>query len=200
MNLDQDQHLIERTLKGDMQAFTVLVDRYKYMVYTLAMRMVKNREEAEEISQDTFLRVYNALGNFKGGSKLSTWVYKIAYFRSLDYIKKQGRTPILTAIEGAVENTFFEQDGILDKLEQNEKKGVIKEALNALPGNDGVLLTLHYFEELSLQEIAEILEISANNVKVKLFRARKRLQHILANTLEPEIVNSYAKRASAKIR
>ncbi|MCP4975411.1 MAG: RNA polymerase sigma factor [Maribacter sp.] len=194
MNLDQDQPYIERTLKGDMQAFKVLVDRYKYMVYTLAMRMVKNREEAEEIAQDTFLKVYNALGSFKGGSKFSTWVYKIAYYRSLDYIKKLGRTPNLSTIEGLAENSVVEQEGILDKLEQIEKKEVIKEALQLLPGNDGVLITLHYFEELSLQEISEILEISANNVKVKLFRARKRLYHILMNKLEPEIISNYARR------
>ncbi len=194
MNLEQDQPYIERTLKGDMKAFTVLVDRYKYMVYTLAMRMVKNREEAEEIAQDTFLKVYNALGSFKGGSKFSTWVYKIAYYRSLDYIKKLGRTPSLSTIKGLVENSIVEEDGIIEKLEQIEKKGVIKEAVQLLPGDDGIVITLHYFEELSLQEISEIMEISANNVKVKLFRARKRLHQILVNKLEPEIISGYARR------
>ncbi len=194
MNLDQDQPYIERTLKGDMKAFTMLVDRYKYMVYTLAMRMVKNKEEAEEIAQDTFLKVYNALGSFKGDSKFSTWVYKITYYRSLDYIKKLGRTPSLSTIEGLVENSIVEEDDIIDKLEQIEKKGVIKEAVQLLPGDDGILITLHYFEELSLQEISGIMEISANNVKVKLFRARKRLHHILMNKLEPEIISGYARR------
>ncbi len=194
MNLDQDQPYIERTLKGDMKAFTMLVDRYKYMVYTLAMRMVKNKEEAEEIAQDTFLKVYNALGSFKGDSKFSTWVYKITYYRSLDYIKKLGRTPSLSTIEGLVENSIVEEDDIIDKLEQIEKKGVIKEAVQLLPGDDGILITLHYFEELSLQEISEIMEISANNVKVKLFRARKRLHQILVNKLEPEIISGYARR------
>ena len=177
-----------------MKAFTVLVDRYKYMVYTLAMRMVKNREEAEEIAQDTFLKVYKALGSFKGGSKFSTWVYKIAYYRSLDYIKKIGRSPNLSPIEGLIENSIDEEDGITNQLEQIEKKGAIKEALQLLPGDDGILITLHYFEELSLQEISEIMEINANNVKVKLFRARKRLHHILINKLEPEIISSYARR------
>ena len=194
MNLEQDQPYIKRTLKGDMKAFTVLVDRYKYMVYTLAMRMVKNREEAEEIAQDTFLKVYNALGSFKGGSKFSTWVYKIAYYRSLDYIKKIGRTPILSPIEGSVENSIVEEEGIMNQLEQIEKKATIKEALQLLPGDDGILITLHYYEELSLNEISEIMEISANNVKVKLFRARKRLYDILMNKLEPEIISGYARR------
>ncbi|NNK19254.1 MAG: sigma-70 family RNA polymerase sigma factor [Maribacter sp.] len=194
MNLEQDQPYIDRALKGDMNAFAFLIDRYKHMVFTLAMRMVKNREEAEEISQDTFLKVYNALDSFKGGAKFSTWVYKIAYYRSLDYIKKLGRTPKLSPIEGLVENSIVEEKGILDKLEQIEKKGIIKEALQFLPGDDGILITLHYFEELSLQEISEIMEINVNNVKVKLFRARKRLHQILINKLEPEIISSYARR------
>lgn len=194
MNLEKDQPYIERTLKGDMNAFTILVDRYKYMVFTLAMRMVKNREEAEEISQDTFLKVYNALEGFKGGSKFSTWVYKITYYRSLDYIKKIGRTPNLSPIEGLVENSVIEERDVIDQLEQKEKKGTIKEALRLLPGDDGILITLHYFEELSLNEISVIMGISANNAKVKLYRARKRLHDILLKKLEPEIISGYARR------
>ncbi|EAQ99847.1 RNA polymerase sigma factor [Maribacter sp. HTCC2170] len=194
MNLEQDQPYIERALKGDMNAFAKLVDRYKFMVFTLAMRMVKNREEAEEISQDTFLKVYNALGTFKGDSKFSTWVYKIAYYRSLDYIKKIGRTPNLSPIEGFVENSVVDGRDVIDQLEQNEKRGAIKEALQLLPGDDGILITLHYFEELSLNEISVIMGIKVNNVKVKLFRARKRLHHILLSKLEPEIISSYARR------
>ena len=126
MNLDQDQPYIKRTLKGDMKAFTVLVDRYKYMVYTLAMRMVKNREDAKEIAQDNFLKVYNPLGSFKECYKLSTCMYKIHNYSILDYIKKIVRTPNLSPIEGLVENSLVEHDGIFEKFEQIEKKGVIK--------------------------------------------------------------------------
>jgi len=194
MSLEQDQPYINRTLKGDMNAYTILVDRYKHMVFTLAMRMVKNREEAEEIAQDTFLKVYNALGKFKGESKFSTWVYKIAYYRSLDYIKKIGRTPNLSPIEGFVENSLADDSNVMVQLEQNERKMAIKEALQVMTGDDGMLITLHYFEELTLQEISEIMGINTNNVKVKLFRARKRLQQILLTSLEPEIISGYAKR------
>ncbi len=194
MSLEQDQPYIDRTLKGDMGAFTVLVDRYKYMVYTLAMRMVKNKEEAEEIAQDTFLKVHKGLGNFKGDSKFSTWIYKVAYYCCLDYIKKLSRKPVTTNMEGFLENAGPIGDDLVVQLERDERKTLIKDALDQLPGDDGILITLHYYEELSLNEIADIMNIAANNVKVKLFRARKRLEQILTNTLEPEIIGNYGKK------
>ncbi len=194
MSLEQDQPYINSILKGDMGAFGVLVERYEHMVFTLAMRMVKNREEAEEIAQDTFLKVYKGLEGFKGGSKFSTWVYKIAYYRSLDYIKKLRKHPETSLIEGYLEHDMEVDDHFVDRLEKNEKKIVIKDALKKLSGDDGIVLTLHYFEELSLNEIAVIMNISVNNVKVKLFRARKRLKQVLLNVLEPEIIQSYARK------
>lgn len=194
MSLEHDQPYIDRTLKGDMTAFTVLVDRYKYMVYTLAMRMVKNQEEAEEIAQDTFLKVYKGLGGFRGGSKFSTWVYKIAYYRSLDYIKRLDKHSDVSLIEGYLEHDMEVDDHFMDRLEKNEKKNAIKEALKLLSSDDSVVITLHYFEELSLNEISSIMNLSANNVKVKLFRARKRLKQVLINVLEPEIIENYEKK------
>ena len=193
MSLEQDQPLINRTLNGDMGAFTVLVDRYKYMVFTLAMRMVKNREEAEEIAQDVFLKAYNGLKGFKGGAKFSTWVYKIAYYRSLDYIKKTGRSIETVSIDALYDKYLGEEENVVSRLEQSEQSETIKDALRLLPGDDGVLITLHYYEELTIREITGIMGINENNVKVKLFRARKRLMHLLINTLEPEIVRNYGK-------
>lgn len=88
MAIIDDQHYINLVLKGDTNAFAVLVDRYKDLVYTLSLRMIKNREEAEELSQDTFIKVYRSLGKFKGESKFSTWLYKVAYNTCLDRLKK----------------------------------------------------------------------------------------------------------------
>ena len=91
MKTDQDQHYIEKVKNGDTKAFAFLVNQYKNMVYTLAFRMLKNKEEAEEISQDVFLKVYNRLSTFNGNSKFSSWLYRITYNKSLDYIKKHKR-------------------------------------------------------------------------------------------------------------
>ncbi|MEX0290363.1 MAG: RNA polymerase sigma factor, partial [Flavobacteriaceae bacterium] len=99
MSHNQDQHYIDRALSGDTRAFEVLIENYKHMVFTLALKMVKNREDAEEVAQDAFIKAYSALSTFKGDSKFSTWLYKIVYYRSLDYLKKNKRQLQTTAID-----------------------------------------------------------------------------------------------------
>ena len=92
MPIVDDQHYINLVCKGDANAFAALVDRYKDMVYTLSLRMTGSREEAEELSQDTFIKVYRSLAKFRGESRFSTWLYKVAYNTCLDHLKKIKRT------------------------------------------------------------------------------------------------------------
>lgn len=190
----EDQQIIDATINGDSRAFSVLVDRYKHMVFTLAMKLLKNTEEAEEVSQDVFIKVYHALKTFKGDSKFSTWIYKIAYYRSLDYLKKQKRSFKTSSINTETEYHLPSLESTWSGLEAKERKAAIKGAIDALPEDDAVVITLHYFEELSLKEIAQIMGIEANTVKVRLFRSRKRLAHLLQNKLEPEILGNYGRK------
>ncbi|WP_369409860.1 RNA polymerase sigma factor [Wocania arenilitoris] len=83
-----NQYYINLVIDGDTNAFSLLVDRYKDLIFTLSLRMMKNREEAEEVSQDTFIKIYKSLHKFKGDSKFSTWIYKVAYNTCLDRLKK----------------------------------------------------------------------------------------------------------------
>lgn len=186
-----DQPLIDAILAGDAQSFSVLVDRYKNLVFTLALRMLKHREEAEEVSQDTFIKVFRSLNRFKGDSKLSTWIYKVAYHTCLDRLKKHKREQQVVAIDKFTEHQVKTIDNALDRMEKEERKQAIQDCLQLLPSNDSALLTLFYFEELSLDEIAKIMDLTANNVKVKLFRSRKKLTGILRDRLEPEIIEYY---------
>lgn len=193
MSQNQDQYYIDKVINDDTQAFSVLVDRYKHMVFTLAMKILKNREEAEEVSQDVFIKVYQALHTFKGDSKFSTWLYKIAYYRSLDYLKKQGRSVNANSVDISTVYDLAAVENTLDGLEANERKITIKNAIAELPEDDAVIITLHYFEELSLKEISEVMSIATNTAKVRLFRSRKRLADILQNRLEPEILRNYGR-------
>jgi len=186
-----DQVYINKILDGDTNAFTVLVDRYKDLVFTLALRMVKNREEAEEVSQDTFIKVYNSLNRFKGDSKFSTWIYRVAYNTCLDRLKKNKRQEYTVAIDEYTEHQVKTLENALDALEEQEKQLAIKKCLEMLPSEDSFILTLYYFEELSLDEISKITGLKPNNVKVKLFRSRKKLATILKQQLEPDIIESY---------
>ncbi len=186
-----DQVYINNILDGDTNAFTVLVDRYKDLVFTLALRMVKNREEAEEVSQDTFIKIYKSLNRFKGDSKFSTWIYRVAYNTCLDRLKKNKRQEYTVAIDEYTEHQVKTLENALDALEEQEKQLAIKKCLEMLPSEDSFILTLYYFEELSLDEISKITGLKPNNVKVKLFRSRIKLATILKQQLEPEIIESY---------
>ena len=187
-----DQVYINRILDGDTNAFAVLVDRYKDLVYTLAMRMMKNREEAEEVAQDAFIKTYKSLDKFKGESKFSTWIYRVAYNTCLDRLKKNKRTQNTVTIDEYTEHQVKTIDNALDKIEASEKKEAIQQCIELLPSDDSFLLTLYYFEELSLEEIGKIVGLKPNNVKVKLFRSRKKLATILKERLDNEIIESYA--------
>ena len=191
MTTNNDQKIINQILEGDTNAFSVLVDNYKDLVFTLAMRMVKNREEAEEVSQDTFIKVYKSLNKFKGNSKFSTWIYRVAYNTCLDRLKKIKREYNVVAIDEFTEHQVKTLDNALNQMEEQEHKQKIQECLQLLPSDDSFLLTLYYFEDQSLEEISKVVGITANNVKVKLFRSRKKLTSILKDQLEPEIIESY---------
>ncbi len=191
MSAISDQHYIDKILQGETNTFAVLVDRYKDMIFTLAIKMVKNREEAEEVAQDTFIKIYSSLNKFKGDSKFSTWIYKIAYNTCLDRLKKNKKEDLNISIDEFSAHLIKTMDNALSALEDKERKQTIQNCLNLLPGDENFLLTLFYFEDQSLDEIGKIMNINANNVKVKLFRSRQKLAVILKKQLEPEIVACY---------
>ncbi|WP_046745307.1 RNA polymerase sigma factor [Kordia zhangzhouensis] len=189
-----DLDYIEQIQAGNVHAYAMLVSRYKNMVFTLAFRLIKNKEDAEEVAQDSFIKAYRALGSFKGSSKFSTWLYRIVYNTSLDYLKKRTRVVLSTHIDEVNEADIGKMQDAMSYLEAEEKKQTIEKALAKLPEDERVLLTLFYFEELSLKEVAEIVGVSYENVKIKLHRSRKKLYHILKNVVEPIYLNHGSKR------
>ena len=191
MTANDDIHYINLIIEGDINAFNILVDRYKDLVFSLALKMVKNREEAEEVAQDAFIKVFKSLSQFKGDSKFSTWIYKVTYNTCLDRLKKQKREQQVVSIDEFNTNQIKSIDNALDKMENEEREKAIQDCIQLLPADDAFLLTLFYFDEQSLEEIAKVIGLTANNVKVKLFRSRKKLTSILKETLEPEIIEYY---------
>jgi RNA polymerase sigma-70 factor (ECF subfamily) len=193
MDKINDQHYITLVIDGDTNAFAALVDRYKDMVFTLSLKMLQNREEAEEAAQDTFIKVYKSLAKFKGESKFSTWIYQITYNNCLDRLRKQKRSRNVVELDEFTEHEVRSLANVLHTIEETERKELIKKSLNLLAAEENFLLTLYYFNEASLKEISAIMGINENNVKIKLFRSRKKLATILKNKLEPEIINQYEK-------
>ncbi|REH52485.1 RNA polymerase sigma-70 factor (ECF subfamily) [Tenacibaculum gallaicum] len=164
------------------------------MVFSLALKMVKSREEAEEISQDTFIKAYKNLSKFKGESKFSTWLYKITYRTCLDSFKKNKEKYNTDTIDEITINRIKSTDSILEGIERKERAEVINKCLLSLPEEERSILWMFYFEELSLKEIVEVTDFSEANVKVKLHRARKSLLSIVEKNVEPELINHYGRK------
>lgn len=187
----EDQHYIQLLQKGNHNYYAVLVDRYKDMVYTLALKMLQNKEEAEEVAQDTFLKAFQAIANFKGDSKFSTWLYRITYNTCLDKLKKLKKEKTTTYIEDFSEHQVKAIESIIDTLAETERNKAIQDCLDTLPAEDSFLITLYYFDGKSVEEIAKVMQITTDNVKIKLYRTRKKLAAIFQQKLAPEIVNYY---------
>ena len=191
MAINNDDYYIKKILEGDSNSFGVIVERYQNMVFALALKMLKHREESEEVSQDTFIKVYKSLSKFNGESKFSTWIYRIAYNTCLDRIKKNSKYNNDVEINDVTSNEIFQAENIFDSLENKERSIIIKECMDKLPEDERVIMHLFYFEELSLKEIVDIVSLNEGNVKVKLFRGRKKLFSIFKESVEPEIYSSY---------
>lgn len=193
MTETEDLHIISQIKAGNSKAFSVLVDRYKNLVFTLALKMLENREEAEEVAQDVFIKVFNYIGTFNGDSKISTWIYKITYNTCLDYIKKLKKARHQVSINEITVNQLGSVDALFDQLDKEDRKTVVAECLQQLSPDENFLMVLFYFEEKSLLEISKIVHLKVNHLKVKLFRIRKKLASLLKDKLEPETVNYYEK-------
>lgn len=196
MENNNDDYYIEKTLAGDTQSFGILVEKYQTMVYSLALKMLKHREEAEEVAQDTFIKAYKSLAKFSGKSKFSTWLYRITYNTCLDRIKSNTKYNNNVEIDSISSTELSSVESIFEGIERQERSGIIQKCMNQLPDDERVILHLFYFEEQSLKEIKEVLSISESNIKVKLFRARKKLFTIFKNSVEHEIYSDYERQAN----
>jgi len=190
---NNDQTYIDKIIKGDASAFAVLVDRYKDLVYGLCIKMLRHTENAEEAAQDSFIKMYKSIAHFKGDAKFSTWLYKITYRTCLDQLRKQKREHITYGIEEVSERHLLSLDESLDHMERCEQNDKIATCISKLGPEDSFLVTLYYYKELRLDEIAEIVGLTVNNVKVKLFRCRKKLAKIMVTHIEPSTLEEYGK-------
>ncbi|SEL81323.1 RNA polymerase, sigma subunit, ECF family [Aquimarina amphilecti] len=190
MNHQSDQYYIKQVLEGDANAFSTLVERYQNLVYTVIYRMVRNKEEAEEVAQDTFIKAYRSLSNYRGEAKFSTWLYTIAYRKSLDAIKTKKRFVATELIEEISEGEVTNVNDALSYLQDKERKQIISDSILKLPEEEAAIITLYYFEEKSVKEIKDIIGLTEDNIKIKLYRSRKKLYSILKYHVSPEINTS----------
>ncbi len=185
---NNDNELISKVLRGDQQAYAGLVERYQAYVFTLALRMVKNREEAEELSQDVFIKAYKYLADFRGESRFSTWLYTIVHNTCLSFLRK--KKPDTRSLDE--EHNFNLADNRetsfrADLVEQKSRQAMVNQAISQLGADDAGIITLFYKSEQSLEEIARILGIEINTAKVRLHRARQRLKEVMETRFTEEV-------------
>jgi RNA polymerase sigma factor (sigma-70 family) len=183
-----DTEIISHVLKGDQQVFAELVSRYQNYVFTLVMRFTENREDAEEVSQDVFVKAYRSLADFRGDSKFSTWLYTIARTSSITFLrKKKLETVSIDNEKTAVQLENRESSFSANVIEQKSRIKMVNEAIQLLSADDAQIITLFYKAEQSLEEMGKILGMEPNTVKVKLHRARVRLKEKMEKHFSNEI-------------
>jgi RNA polymerase sigma factor (sigma-70 family) len=180
MMQNNDTQLISRILDGDVSGYAVLVDRYKDMAFTIAFRILGKREDCEEVIQDAFVKAFRNLSSFRQKAKFSTWLYRIVYNTAISRKRLKGfgfqSIEELPHVESGIEPD--------DDPEQDQGK-MLERAMKKLPEEERTILTLFYLEESSVEEIHDITGLSKANVKIKLFRARKKLQEMVR---EPSLI------------
>ena len=177
-----EEKLIKKTAKGDRDAFAELVELYKDKVYQVSYRMLGNAQEAEDVAQETFLRVYANIGNYDPSYKFSTWIYRIATNLCIDHLRKRKQ---VYSLDRELEGTdgLDWHDRLADQgpnpeesLLTGELQGQVQEAIESLTPKYRSIITLRYIEDLSLNEISEVLKLPVSTIKTRIHRGREALR------------------------
>jgi RNA polymerase sigma factor (sigma-70 family) len=188
MDYKGDPYYIEQILAGNSIAFSHIVDRHKDKAYNLALRICGNNEEAEEIAQDSFLKAYRSLRSFKMKSSFATWLYRIVYNTTISHvrIKKKG---VLSLEDFPADATdFIGSNTSEEEAEREYRNSLVNFALQKINEDERGLISLYYYEEMSTDEISEVTGISKSNIKVKLFRARQKMQEIIEKVEKKKLI------------
>lgn len=184
--MDRDAHILAQLREGDEGTFEALVRANQSKVFNVCLSLLKNEQDAEDVAQEVFVEVLYKAGEFRGESKISTWLYRISVNKSLEELRRRRRkkrwAPI-TSLWGADGEELnspkdFEHPGVL--LENQERAKVLFQHIEALPDSQKVAFTLNKVEGLSYEEVAAIMQVTLSSVESLLFRAKKNLQKTLA--------------------
>jgi RNA polymerase sigma factor (sigma-70 family) len=184
---EPEDKILDKILQGDPTACRFIIDKYKIFAFNIALKITGNREDAEEVTQDSFLKAFKSLSGFNRTSKFSTWFYRITFNMAVSRTRKKKVFFQDIYYENSSEVKTDIAEFPADNLEKTEVKKILEIAMNHLNHDDNLLLTLYYMQELTMAEVAEITGLEENNAKVKIHRARKKLYQHLQNMLKGEI-------------
>jgi RNA polymerase sigma-70 factor (ECF subfamily) len=173
---DNDNELIDAALEEQEGSFDRLIEKYKDYAFNLAMMVLGDRQLAEEVVQDSFVKAFKSLSGFRRTARFSTWLYRIVYTTSLDAVKNERKRIRFSGLDEVKSAGHFWSDSSIDA---DYIRAELSIAIKALPRESAMIITLFYLNEQSIDEISKVLKMNTNRVKVKLYRARKKLQESL---------------------
>lgn len=178
--------IIEMVRQGNTNAFSYLVNQYQDVVFSIALKILKNRDDAEEMAQESFIKAYRSLSSFQGKAKFSTWLYSITYNTCISHARKK-KVPY-TQID-SLPVSYEESDDSFGDFPEENRARYLEMALKQLPEEDYTLIVLYYYEDQSIDDICQITGLTESNAKVRLFRARKKLHAAMMELMGKEIIS-----------
>ncbi len=188
MDYKGDLYYLDQVLDGNTISYSHVVDRHKERVFNLALRICGNREEAEEIAQDAFLKAFRSLRDLRRKSSFTTWLYRIVYNTSISHLRSRKNVTI-SLEEFPVERIDFEfsfRDP--SEAEAEYRNALVNFAMQRITDEERGLITLYYYEEMNFEEISDLTGISKPNIRVKLFRARQKMLVIIENAEKKKLI------------
>lgn len=190
MTADEDRQLVARVQKGDKRAFDLLVLKYQSRILALVVRFVQDSHEAQDVTQEAFVKAYRALGNFRGDSAFYTWLYRIAINTAKNYLVSRNRRPPASGVD-AQDAEFFEGEHALKNIDSPERlllrdeiDKTVQDSIGKLPEDLRIALTLREYEGLSYEDIAAVMQCPVGTVRSRIFRAREAVDKALQPLLE----------------
>ncbi len=186
MEIHDEEYYIHRVQEGDKEAFNWLVDTHKDMVYTVCLRMLTSETDAAEAAQDVFVKAFRSMVSFHRKSKFSTWLYRIAYNHCISVIRR--KVKVIDLVDEVPEGEVSEADlNGLERLSREERSRYLQLAIDSLAKTDAMIVTLFYYDELSLDEIANVTGLSGGNIRIRLHRSRKKMYQVISEHLKIEL-------------
>ena len=189
MEKKTDEYYIKEILKGDSGMFSPLVQKYSHLAFSLSMKLLNQREDAEEVAQDSFVKAYNSLGSFHSNSTFKTWLFRIVYNTSISKLRTRRNSEVKIEDINISDAEIQATENTIDQLNIKERQKYLQAGLGRLNQEDQTLLKMYYFDDLSIDEVSLITDLSVSNVKVKIHRSRKKLLQELRFILKDEVIS-----------
>ena len=175
MDKKTDEYYIREILKGDSGSFSQLVEKYNHLAFSLSMKLLNHREDAEEAAQDAFIKAYNSLSSFQNGSTFKTWFFRIVYNTSISRLRTRKNREVNIDEVKISDSEILITENAVDQLNTLDRQKYLKMGLERLSHEEQALLEMYYYDDFSMDEISAIAGLTVTNVKVRIHRSRKKL-------------------------